>query len=144
VRHFWGPKWQSGSNINLALFALRSRTNECGAIVGASNKSATRSLSSTQTAVVSSAAIAAILVEESRSAYYATGRPCACPEDLMRNGRRCGGNSAGGASPYCYVSDVPLSLIQRYLLAYLKTSSSPACARAFDAAPVGGGADNSR
>jgi hypothetical protein len=75
-------------------------------------------LDSTQTAIVSAAAIAAVLVEESRKAYYATGRPCACPEDLMRNGRPCGGNSAhsrpGGARPYCYPSDVPLRLIQSY------------------------------
>src|SRR5436190_16806057 len=42
----------------------------------------------------SAAVIAAILVEESRRAYYATGHPCACPDDVMRNGRRCGGNSA--------------------------------------------------
>jgi hypothetical protein len=67
---------------------------------------------------ISAAVIAAILVEESRKAYYATGHPCACPDDLMRNGRRCGGNSAysrpGGAQPYCYVSDVPLSAIEKY------------------------------
>jgi len=68
--------------------------------------------------VLSATAIAAILIQESRSAYYATGRPCACPEDVMRNGRRCAGNSAhsrgGGASPYCYVSDVPISAIEKY------------------------------
>jgi hypothetical protein len=69
-------------------------------------------------AVMSAAAIASMLVEESRNAYYASGRPCACPDDLMRNGRRCGGNSAyskpGGAQPYCYVSDVPPTAIQRH------------------------------
>jgi hypothetical protein len=71
-----------------------------------------------QLSTVSAAAIAAILVDESRRAYYATGHPCACPDDLMRNGRRCGGNSAytkrGGAPPYCYVSDVPPSAIERH------------------------------
>src|SRR5437870_4261286 len=50
--------------------------------------------------------IAEIIVRESRAAYYATGRPCACPDDLARNGSRCGGRSAysrpGGASPLCY------------------------------------------
>jgi hypothetical protein len=65
----------------------------------------------------SAAAIAAMLVQESRAAYHASGRSCACPDDLMRNGRRCGGNSAyskpGGAAPYCYVSDVPPEVIQR-------------------------------
>jgi hypothetical protein len=69
-------------------------------------------------AIKTAAAIAAMLVQESRNAYYASGRPCACPDDLMRNGRRCGGNSAysrpGGAAPYCYVSDVPPAVIQRY------------------------------
>src|SRR6266404_5657311 len=47
-----------------------------------------------QPADLSSSAIAALIVRESRNAYYATGHPCACPDDLMRNGRRCGGNSA--------------------------------------------------
>jgi hypothetical protein len=73
---------------------------------------------SIQGKTMSAAVIAAILVEESRKAYYATGHPCACPDDLMRNGRRCGGNSAysrrGGAQPYCYGSDVPLSAIEKY------------------------------
>jgi hypothetical protein len=67
--------------------------------------------------IKAAAAIAAMLVQESRNAYYASGRPCACPDDLMRNGRRCGGNSAysrpGGAAPYCYVSDVPAAAIQQ-------------------------------
>jgi hypothetical protein len=68
-------------------------------------------------AAMSVAAIAALLVQESRNAYYAKGRPCACPEDRMTNGRRCGGNSAysraGGAAPYCYISDVPLTAIRK-------------------------------
>jgi hypothetical protein len=71
-----------------------------------------------QAATMSAAAIAALLVQESRNAYYRTGRPCACPDDLTSGGRRCGGNSAysrpGGAAPYCYVSDVPTSMIQKY------------------------------
>src|SRR6185312_15212693 len=50
---------------------------------------------------LTAAAIAAILVQASRDQYHATGRPCACPDDLMRNGRACGGRSAysrpGGA-----------------------------------------------
>jgi hypothetical protein len=68
--------------------------------------------------VLTAAAIAAILVTQSRNAYYATGRPCACPDDLNRGGRRCGGNSAysrpGGASPYCSPSDVPIAAIEKY------------------------------
>jgi hypothetical protein len=59
--------------------------------------------------------IAAKIVQESRQAYYATGHSCACPEDLARNGSRCGGRSAysrpGGASPKCYVKDVTLGEI---------------------------------
>ena len=67
---------------------------------------------------LSAAEIAARIVRESRNAYYATGHPCACPDDLMRNGRRCGGNSAysrpGGAEPLCYVTDVSSEMIARY------------------------------
>jgi hypothetical protein len=62
--------------------------------------------------------IAIIIVKESRDAYYRTGRPCACPDDLARNGSRCGGRSAysrpGGASPYCNMSDVPAAEIKAY------------------------------
>jgi hypothetical protein len=62
--------------------------------------------------------IASIIVKESRDAYYRTGHPCACPEDLARNGSRCGKRSAysrpGGAAPYCYVTDVPKEKIEAY------------------------------
>jgi hypothetical protein len=55
---------------------------------------------------LTAAAIAAIIVQASRDQYHAGGRPCACPDDTMRNGRACGGRSAysrpGGASPLCY------------------------------------------
>jgi hypothetical protein len=60
--------------------------------------------------------VAEIVVRESREAYYRTGHPCACSEDLAGNGSRCGKRSAyspGGAEPYCYVSDVPAA-IARY------------------------------
>jgi hypothetical protein len=67
---------------------------------------------------LTAAAIAAIIVQASRQAYYATGRPCACPDDTMRNGRACGSKSAysrpGGAAPLCFVSDVPPSMIENY------------------------------
>lgn len=66
--------------------------------------------------------IAAVLVRESRQAYYTTGHPCACPDDHMLNGRRCGRVSAysrpGGASPLCYPSDVPRSAIEEYRRAH--------------------------
>jgi hypothetical protein len=62
--------------------------------------------------------IAAKIVQESRQAYYATGHPCACPDDLARNGSRCGGRSAysrpGGASPKCYVTDIIPAEIESY------------------------------
>jgi hypothetical protein len=69
-------------------------------------------------AALMAAGIAAIIVRESRAAYYATGHPCACPEDQMRNGRSCGNVSAyvrpGGAHPLCYSSDVTAAMIESY------------------------------
>jgi hypothetical protein len=69
-------------------------------------------------AVLTAAAIAALIVAASRSAYYSTGRPCACPDDRMRNGRRCGSRSAysrpGGAAPLCFPSDVSAEMIAEY------------------------------
>lgn len=63
-------------------------------------------------------AVAALIVQESRQAYYATGHPCACPDDLARNGSRCGGRSAysrpGGAEPKCYTNDVTAADIAAY------------------------------
>lgn len=68
--------------------------------------------------ILTAAAIAALIVAASRQAYYATGRPCACPDDRMRNGRSCGSRSAysrpGGASPLCYPSDVTAEMIKNY------------------------------
>jgi hypothetical protein len=69
-------------------------------------------------AVLTAAAIAAIIVQASRDQYHAGGRPCACPDDSMRNGRACGGRSAysrpGGAAPLCYPSDVTAAMIESY------------------------------
>ncbi|TAI64394.1 hypothetical protein CWO89_19050 [Bradyrhizobium sp. Leo170] len=68
--------------------------------------------------VLTAAAIAALLIQESRRAYHATGRPCACPADSMRNGRACGGRSAysrpGGRAPLCYPGDVTEAMIKNY------------------------------
>jgi hypothetical protein len=70
------------------------------------------------TEVLTAAAIAALIIAASRKAYYATGRPCACPDDRMRNGRSCGSRSAysrpGGASPVCYPTDVTETMIKDY------------------------------
>jgi hypothetical protein len=64
------------------------------------------------------ATIAAILIKVSRDQYYATGHPCACPNDSMRNGRACGARSAyskpGGAAPLCYPSDITDAMIKSY------------------------------
>jgi len=69
-------------------------------------------------AALTAAAIAAIIVQASRAQYHAGGRPCACPDDTMRNGRACGGRSAysrpGGAAPLCYPSDVTAAMIESY------------------------------
>lgn len=69
-------------------------------------------------AALTAAAIAALIVAASRQAYYATGRPCACPDDRMRNGRACGSRSAysrpGGAQPLCFASDVSARMIEEY------------------------------
>jgi hypothetical protein len=69
-------------------------------------------------AALTAAAIAAIIVQASRAQYHAGGRPCACPDDTMRNGRACGGRSAysrpGGASPLCYPSDVTTVMIESH------------------------------
>ncbi|MEY9981611.1 hypothetical protein ABH995_000948 [Bradyrhizobium yuanmingense] len=74
--------------------------------------------------VMTAAAIAAILIQASRNQYHATGRPCACPDDLMRNGRACGGRSAysrpGGSVPLCYPTDVTPAMVE----AYRKTTAS--------------------
>jgi len=71
-----------------------------------------------QSARLSDQEVAARIVDESRKAYYATGHPCACPDDLARNGSRCGGRSAysrpGGASPKCYVTDVTAGEVSAY------------------------------
>jgi hypothetical protein len=64
------------------------------------------------------AAVIALIIAASIGAYKALGKPCACPEDTMRNGRRCGGNSAwsrpGGYKPLCYPTDVTAAMIGAY------------------------------
>jgi hypothetical protein len=52
--------------------------------------------------------IASRIISASRSAYYSTGHPCACPDDTTRAGRACGNTAAyaraGGIK--CYPQDV--------------------------------------
>lgn len=68
--------------------------------------------------VLTVAAIAAIIIEASRAQYHDGGRPCACPDDRMRNGRSCGKVSAysrpGGAAPLCYSHDVTAEMVDAY------------------------------
>jgi hypothetical protein len=67
---------------------------------------------------LTAAAIAMIIVQASRAQYHSGGRPCACPDDTMRNGWACGGRSAysrpGGAAPLCYPQDVTAAMIETY------------------------------
>jgi hypothetical protein len=67
---------------------------------------------------LTAAAIAAIIIKASRDRYHATGHPCACPDDLMLNGRACGSRSAysrpGGAAPLCYLTDVTAAIVDEY------------------------------
>jgi hypothetical protein len=46
-------------------------------------------LAGKQAAAPTSVAIALLIVKESRDDYYETGHPCACPDDVTRNGRSC-------------------------------------------------------
>lgn len=68
--------------------------------------------------LLTDAAIVALLIAASIASYKSMGKPCACPEDTMRNGRRCGGNSAwaraAGYKPLCYPTDVTGAMIDAY------------------------------
>jgi hypothetical protein len=70
------------------------------------------------TEILTDAAVIAVIIAASISAYKALGKPCACPDDTMRNGKRCGGNSAwsrpGGYKPLCYTTDVTAAMIKAY------------------------------
>jgi hypothetical protein len=60
--------------------------------------------------------VAEIIVRESRQSYYRTGHPCACPEDLARNGSRCGKRSAysrPGALPLNPLGHGPVPWLSR-------------------------------
>lgn len=67
-------------------------------------------------AKVSAAQARKTLINRSIALY--SGR-CPCPYNVMKNGRRCGGNSAysrpGGASPLCYPGDVSDKMVADFL-----------------------------
>lgn len=55
------------------------------------------------------------VIKASVAQYKASGKPCACPYDTMKNGSSCGGRSAynrpGGAAPLCYEKDVTDAMV---------------------------------
>lgn len=68
--------------------------------------------------ILTDAAIIALIIAASVTTYHATGKPCACPSDTMRNGRACGGNSAWakprGYKPLCVPTDITAEMIAAY------------------------------
>jgi len=64
---------------------------------------------------MSDAQIRDAIIAESVSRYSGT---CPCPYNVMRNGRRCGGNSAysraGGASLFCFPQDITPEMVSAY------------------------------
>ncbi len=64
------------------------------------------------------AAVVAAVIAASRAAYLGTGKPCACPDNVTRNGQACGLRSAhsrpGGFKPLCYPTDVSAPVIERW------------------------------
>jgi hypothetical protein len=67
---------------------------------------------------LSDAQVRQAIIQESIARYQATGHPCACPDNLARNGSRCGGRSAysrpGGASPLCFPQDVSDAMVRAW------------------------------
>ncbi len=61
------------------------------------------------------AALKQRIIADSRASYRGA---CPCPYDTMRNGRRCGTNSAyakpGGARPLCFDQDVTPDMLEAY------------------------------
>jgi choline dehydrogenase-like flavoprotein len=63
----------------------------------------------------SDAEIRQAIIQESLAAYPG---PCPCPYNIMRNGRRCGANSAyskpGGYSPVCFAENITKQMVDDY------------------------------
>jgi hypothetical protein len=71
---------------------------------------------------LSDAQVRQAIIQDSIARYQATGHPCACPFNLMRNGRQCGRVTAysrpGGASPLCFDRDVSDGMVADWRLAH--------------------------
>ena len=74
--------------------------------------------SQTASDVLNDAAIAALIIQASREAYYTAGHSCPCPYDLAPNGRLCGHHSAHtrhrGGALRCFATDVTADQIAGY------------------------------
>ena len=61
---------------------------------------------------------AQIVILLTRASLDSYAGSCPCPDNTMRNGRRCGGNSPwsrpGGRKPLCYPDDVTPEMISAY------------------------------
>jgi hypothetical protein len=58
------------------------------------------------------------IIKESVATHQASGSPCACPYNVMADGKECGGFSAynrpGGTTPLCYPKDVTDEAIREW------------------------------
>ena len=67
---------------------------------------------------MSEAKVVAAIIAASIAAYFAMGRPCACPYNTDRAGRSCGARSAhsrpSGFSPLCFPADVTPRMIAAF------------------------------
>ncbi|MEI9990558.1 MAG: hypothetical protein WDM86_11015 [Rhizomicrobium sp.] len=74
---------------------------------------------STPALALSDAEIKQAIIRESIAAYPG---PCACPYNVMRNGRQCGGRSAysrpGDYAPLCYDRDVAPEMLRQYRMSH--------------------------
>lgn len=116
--HFRETSLPKANVATLAPQRTQPSNAEAGQVAVGKSETAPSSPTKRTAEVLTGAAIAALIVAESRRAYYTRGRPCACPDDRMRNGRSCGSRSAysrpGGATPLCYPADVTAVMIKNH------------------------------
>jgi hypothetical protein len=82
---------------------------------GAEEKRETQKKSTVPQQMLTAAAIARLLIQESIASYPG---PCACPYQHDRRGHACGHRSAysrpGGYAPLCYPNDVTTAMVEAY------------------------------